>query len=133
VLTPHPGEFSRLVDMTRDEVLENRIDVAREFAVMHHIILVLKGAQSIVANYDGQVYINPTGNDGMATGGTGDVLAGMIGALLAQGIDPLASALIAVYVHGLSGDLARNKMGKMPMIASDLIDYLPKAWLVIRE
>jgi NAD(P)H-hydrate epimerase len=99
-----------------------------DYARRHQLIVVLKGHQTVVT--DGQrVFINPSGNPGMATGGTGDVLTGLTAALLGQGLEPFAAAQLAVYLHGLAGDLARDERGEVSLIATDLIDYLPRAFL----
>jgi ADP-dependent NAD(P)H-hydrate dehydratase len=127
ILTPHPGEFARLSGRDVATVQADRVDVARRFAFDHQLILVLKGNGSIVT--DGRrVYVNDTGNPGMATGGTGDVLTGVIAALLGQRMEPFAAAQLGVYLHGLAGDLARDAVGEVSMIASDLLIYLPEAF-----
>jgi NAD(P)H-hydrate epimerase len=126
VLTPHPGEFARLSGANVKTIQDHREEFAVPFAAEHRVILVLKGHGTIVT--DGRrIYINATGNAGMATGGTGDVLTGLIAALLGQGIDAFTAAQLGVHVHGLAGDLARDDLGEMSLIASDLIDYLPTA------
>ena len=127
VLTPHPGEFARLTGLSIGEVLRSRLELVPSFARKYGIILVLKGYRTLVGAPDGRVFINPTGNPGMATGGTGDVLSGMIGALLMQHLDPLQAALTAVYLHGLSGDLASRRVGERAVVAGDLIRFLPQA------
>lgn len=127
VLTPHTGEMSRLCGKSTSEIQKNRIKISRQFATEHNIYLVLKGARTIVASPDGMIYINPTGNPGMATGGTGDVLTGVIGGLLAQGYSPLDSCRAGVYIHGLAGDLVSEKMYKYGYTASELADFIPFA------
>jgi NAD(P)H-hydrate epimerase len=127
ILTPHPGEMARLAGITTQEVQADRIGVAKSCAASYNSIVVLKGNRTVIAAPDQEVYINPTGNPGMASGGTGDVLTGMIGGLLAQGLPSLEAAKWAVYVHGLAGDMAAEEMGEIPLIASDIIDYLPDA------
>jgi NAD(P)H-hydrate epimerase len=125
VITPHPGEFARLVKKTVPEVQAQRQDLAVRFAADHQLVLVLKGHHTIVT--DGRrLYVNHTGNPGMATGGTGDVLTGLIAALIGQDLEPFAAAQLGVHWHGLAGDLARDELGEVSMIASDLLDYLPK-------
>jgi NAD(P)H-hydrate epimerase len=127
-LTPHPGELARLLGTTVPEIQRDRIAVARAFAAEHRAHLVLKGAVSVVAAPDGTVLLNPTGNPGMASGGTGDVLTGIVGAFLARGLaagDALASA---VYLHGLAGDVAAGSVGEEPLIARDVIAGLPDAF-----
>lgn len=126
ILTPHPGEFARLLGMEVAQVQAARQPLAVEFAAKHGVVLVLKGQRSIVT--DGwRVYINTTGNPGMATGGTGDVLTGLIAALVGQGLEPFAAAQLGVHWHGLAGDLARDAVGEVSLIATDLLDYLPRA------
>ncbi len=128
VLTPHIGEFARLIGTSAAEIEENKIEIARAFAKEHGVTLVLKGAPAIVAAPDGSVWINSTGNPGMATAGTGDVLAGVIAALLAQGNTAPAAARNAVYLHGHAGDLCARAKTQYGLIASDLIDQLPAAF-----
>jgi ADP-dependent NAD(P)H-hydrate dehydratase / NAD(P)H-hydrate epimerase len=127
VLTPHPGEFGRLIGRTAAEVQADRIGLARSFAVEHDVHLVLKGYRTLVASPHGDVFVNPTGNPGMATAGSGDVLSGLIAAFIAQEKDVLGGTLAAVYLHGRSGDLAAAKLGERSLIAGDLIRYLPAA------
>jgi len=128
VLTPHPGEMARLLGGAIADVQRDRVGVARSFAVAHGAHLVLKGAGSLIAGPDGRVLINPTGNPGMATGGTGDVLTGILGALLARGIDAAHAAPAAVYLHGLAGDVAAERVGQEALIASDVIASLGDAF-----
>jgi NAD(P)H-hydrate epimerase len=127
VLTPHPGEFARLTGETVASVLDKRLDLAPAFAREHNVILVLKGHRTLIAAPDGRVFVNPTGNPGMATGGSGDVLSGMIGSLMVQSKDVLGAVVAAVYAHGLSGDLAAARLGERSLIAGDIIRFLPKA------
>jgi NAD(P)H-hydrate epimerase len=127
IITPHPGEFSRLVEKPIAEVQQKRVDAAGAFATTNRIIVVLKGSGTVVT--DGRrFYQNTTGNPGMATGGTGDVLTGVIAALLGQGMDPFEAAQLGVYMHGLAGDLARDELGEVSVLASDLLTYLPRAF-----
>ncbi|MCI0672288.1 MAG: NAD(P)H-hydrate dehydratase [Myxococcaceae bacterium] len=128
LLTPHPGEMARLLKSDTHTVQSDRIAAARDFAVRHHVVVVLKGAKTVVATEDGRVCINPTGNPGMATGGTGDVLSGMLGALLALGLSPADAATVGVYAHGLAGDLVARRTGMMGLVASDLFDGLCEVW-----
>jgi NAD(P)H-hydrate epimerase len=128
VLTPHPGEMARLADRSVREIQKDRIKIAKDFAVRYNMNLVLKGNRTVVASRGREVYINRTGNPGMATGGSGDVLAGIIAAFLAQGLSGFQAAKYGVYVHGLSGDLAAKDKTQVSLIASDLIDYLPRAF-----
>lgn len=126
VITPHPGEFARLTRLTTAQVQEQRQELALRFAREWNVVVLLKGQGTIVT--DGRhVYRNTTGNPGMATGGTGDVLTGLTAALWAQGLGPLEAARLAAHVHGLAGDLARADLGELGMIASDLLAYLPRA------
>ncbi len=127
VLTPHPGEFARLVGRTNEEVFRSRLELAPEFAVKHRVTVVLKGHRTLIAGPDGRVFVNPTGNPGMATGGTGDVLGGMIASQLAQEKDLPGAVLSAVYAHGLAGDIAADRLGEKALVAGDLIRYLPPA------
>lgn len=127
VLTPHPGEMARLLGLSAEAVQKDRKKIAKDFALRYNNILVLKGHSSIVASPDGKVYENATGNPGMATAGSGDVLAGIIGAFLAQEMAPFEAACCAVWLHGLAGDLAATALTQPAMIASDIITFLPQA------
>jgi NAD(P)H-hydrate epimerase len=129
IITPHPGEMARLVGMSIDEVQASRIEVARNFAAAHHLYVVLKGHRTIIATPDERTFINPTGNPGMATGGTGDVLTGMIAAWLAQLLDADAACRLAVYLHGLAGDLAEADESEVAMTAADLAGHIGAAIL----
>ena len=130
VLTPHPGEMARLIETTIERVNANRVETAAEFAKGRNAYLVLKGYRTVVAAPDGSVYINPTGNPGMATGGTGDILTGMIAGILAQ--EHLGSFIerlcLAVYLHGLAGDLAAEEIGEESLVATDILRFLPQSW-----
>lgn len=127
VLTPHPGEFARLLGSDTAAVQANRATLAAQFAADHKVVVVLKGHGTVVT--DGtQVFINPTGNPGMASGGSGDVLTGLTAALLGQGLKPFAAAQLAVYLHGLAGDLARDRLGEVSLIATDILEQLPAAF-----
>lgn len=125
VLTPHPKEMSRLCGMSVDDIQTDREAIARTFAKENQVIVVLKGHETIVASPQGDVYHNTSGNAGMASGGTGDVLAGMIGSFLAQGKDAFKSACTAVYLHGLAGDRYVEQYSMTSLLASDLIAELP--------
>jgi len=125
VLTPHPGEMSRLTGLTVNEVQKNRIKTAADFAKEHDVVLILKGAATVTACPDNHVYINSTGNAGMATGGSGDVLTGIIASLIAQGMKIEEAAYTAVFSHGLAGDMAAKSRGMHGMIAGDIIDNIP--------
>ncbi|MFZ0312612.1 MAG: NAD(P)H-hydrate dehydratase [Candidatus Korobacteraceae bacterium] len=129
VLTPHPGEMSRLAGISIKAVQADRLNVARSFARYHHLVLVLKGNRTIIGFPDGSAWVNPTGNPGMATGGTGDILTGMTAGILAQMPNNCARAAIAaVYLHGLAGDVAAERMGEHSLVATDLLDGLPEAF-----
>ena len=127
VVTPHPGEMSRLVGRPVAEIQADRLGTARRAARAWGVIVVLKGAGTVVAAPDGAVWLNATGNPGMATAGSGDVLAGAIGTFLAQGLPPLEAALVAVSAHGLAGDLAARDVGGRGLLASDIAHRLPRA------
>ncbi len=127
VLTPHPGEMSRLAGLTIDEIQKMRQDVAMEFAEKYNLCVVLKGAETVVTKPGGFTYVNQTGNPGMATAGTGDVLSGVVGSLMGQGLDIFDSARLGVYIHGLAGDIAKEKFGEYSMTATDVMNNLPDA------
>jgi len=127
ICTPHPGEMGRLIGMTAAEVQRDRLGIARRAAADFGCVVVLKGARTIIADPGGRAYINSTGNPGMASGGTGDVLSGMIGGLLAQGVAPFDAAAAGVFFHGLAGDIAADHKTEPCLIAGDLLDYLPAA------
>ena len=129
IITPHPGEMARLVGCTVDDLQANRIGIATDFAKRHKVYVVLKGYRSLVATPDGKVFVNPTGCPGMATGGTGDVLAGMLAAWLACLLDAEAACRLAVYLHGLAGELAEADQGEISMTAGDLVDHIGDAIL----
>jgi len=135
ILTPHPGELSRLVGVNTAEIQAHRLESARDFARKHQVNLVLKGFRTLTAAPDGKVWVNPTGNPGMATGGTGDVLTGITAGLVAQyrqsPISEVAAA--AVFLHGLAGDLAAKETGQASLIAGDLIEALPKAYRAVKS
>ncbi len=131
IITPHSGELSRLIGMKSGLIDEQRVDIAREVARKFKITLVLKGAPTVSSSPRGEVYVNPTGNAGMATAGSGDVLAGIIAGLWAQGAEQTVAAYCGVYLHGLAGDLARKKFGEKSMMAMDIQDLLPAAFVRI--
>jgi ADP-dependent NAD(P)H-hydrate dehydratase / NAD(P)H-hydrate epimerase len=134
VLTPHPGEMARLVGQSVAEVQSNRINTARWFAEEHGCYVVLKGHQTLIAEPNGEVWINTTGNAGMATGGTGDVLTGVIAGLISQFPDRIRDAIVAgVYLHGIAGDIAADLFGERAMIATDLVHVLPRAYRALAE
>jgi len=125
VLTPHPGEMSRLTGKDIADIQDNRKNIALEFSREYNTILVLKGARTVVASPNGDVYENQTGNPGMATGGTGDVLTGMIAGFTAQGLDLFTASILGVYFHGLAGDIAVKEKGVLSLLATDLLNRLP--------
>jgi NAD(P)H-hydrate epimerase len=127
VLTPHPGEMARLTGRPRDEVVRDRIRLVRDAARQWGVTLVLKMARTLIGSGDGPVAIVPTGNPGMATAGTGDVLAGAIAGLMARGVSARLAAATGAYVHGLAGDLAAGRLGEEAMLAGDLLEFLPEA------
>jgi NAD(P)H-hydrate epimerase len=149
IITPHPGEMGRLTGLSVDAVQENRVKVARDFAMAHRAIVVLKGYHTLVADRDGAVWVNTTGNPGMATGGTGDILTGIIAGMVAQAVSGhknskgsvdatdhaqlLLYVLAAVFLHGLAGDLGRDQLGEHSLIATDLLKYLPAAFRAVRD
>lgn len=127
ILTPHPGEMGRLIKHPANFVEKNRNIVSKKFTKKHNCVLVLKGHRTIIAGPKKIFYINKTGNVGMATAGSGDVLTGIIAAFLAQKIDALKAALIAVNIHGRAGDLAARCKGKASLIATDILESIPQA------
>lgn len=133
ILTPHPGEMARLCGLSIAQVQSDRVAIAQEKARIWGAVLVLKGAATIVTSPCGKVWVNTTGNPGMATGGTGDVLTGVIGALLAQGLQPEDAAIVGVYLHGLAGDLAAEAIGEVGLIAGDLLIRLPQAIRSVKQ
>jgi NAD(P)H-hydrate epimerase len=129
VITPHPGEMARLAGSTTVAVQHDRLNVARTFSREHEVIVVLKGHRSLIALPDGAVWVNTTGNPGMATGGTGDILTGMTAGFMAQNPERIVDAVIcAVHLHGLAGDVARETMGEQSLTATDLLKALPEAF-----
>jgi ADP-dependent NAD(P)H-hydrate dehydratase / NAD(P)H-hydrate epimerase len=149
IITPHPGEMGRLTGLTADAVQRDRVKVARDFAMAHRAIVVLKGWHTLVTEPDGAVWVNTTGNPGMATGGTGDILTGIIAGMVAQAVsgqrNPKSGAslesthhsplflyvLAAVFLHGLAGDLGRDELGEHSLVATDLLKYLPAAFRAV--
>jgi NAD(P)H-hydrate epimerase len=129
IITPHPGEMARLVGRSVPDVQRHRLATARDFATGHHVYLILKGYRTLVATPEGVVYINPTGNPGMATGGSGDVLTGMIAGWLAQHTGVTEACLLAVYLHGAAGDLAAADLGEAAMTAGDIVARIGAATL----
>jgi ADP-dependent NAD(P)H-hydrate dehydratase / NAD(P)H-hydrate epimerase len=134
IITPHPGEMARLVGSTVAAVQRDRINIVRKFASEHGLIVVLKGHRTLVAQPDGEIWVNTTGNPGMATGGTGDILTGMVAGLVAQNPNHILETVIAaVHLHGLAGDIARETMGEHSLVATDLVKALPEAFRRVRE
>ncbi len=133
LLTPHPGEAARLLGRTIAEVQADRVGYARRLAAESGAVVALKGARTVVADPGGFATLNPTGNPGMATGGTGDVLTGIVGGLLAQGVAPTAALAAAVYLHGLAGDLAAAARGEAGLVAGDVADAVPAAIRRVRD
>jgi len=127
ILTPHPGEMARLLGATVSKVQAARKEIASGFAKAYKVTLVLKGFQTVVADYRGRAYLNKTGNPGMSTAGSGDVLTGMIAAFAGQGLDAFDAAKFGVYLHGLAGDLAAQEKTQISLIASDIIGKIPEA------
>ncbi|MDX2481696.1 MAG: NAD(P)H-hydrate dehydratase [Desulfuromusa sp.] len=127
ILTPHPGEMARLTGLTVSDIEANRFEVARQFAIKYGVILLLKGTRTLIAAPDGRVNINSTGNDGLASGGSGDVLTGLIGGLLAQGVGGFSAATLGAWLHGRAAELLADSQGTAGMAASDLLHQLPVA------
>lgn len=125
ILTPHPGEMSRLTGKTIGEIEENRIETAKQFACENNVTLVLKGSATVISTPKGEVYLNSTGNAGLSRGGSGDVLSGIIGALSAQGMNPLIATLTGVFLHGKCADVLVKEKGKMGMLPTDIINTIP--------
>jgi len=135
IITPHPGEMARLIGGTIEQVNANRIKIARDFSTKQNVVVVLKGFRTVVATPDADVYINSTGNPGMATGGVGDILTGMLAGIVAQKtLGTLTQRVVfAVYLHGLAGDLAAEDIGEESLVATDLAGFIGAAWRQIRE
>lgn len=127
ILTPHPGEMARLCGVSSKDVQDNRISFARDFSTKYGVYIVLKGARTVVSTPEGNIYINPTGNAGMASGGMGDVLTGMISGFLAQGYTPEESCILGVFIHGLAGDMVSSMYGSTGFYASEVADMVPEA------
>jgi NAD(P)H-hydrate epimerase len=134
VITPHPGEMARLAGSTVAEVQKDRLGVARKFACEHELIVVLKGHRTLVVQPNGEAWVNTTGNPGMATGGTGDILTGMVAGMIAQHPkEAFTAVLAAVYLHGLAGDVMRDRVGEHSLVATDLLQGLPEAFQRTRQ
>jgi len=133
IMTPHPGEMSRLIEKSVKEIKKNKVEISRKFASEYGVNLILKGATTIIALPNGKIYFNVSGNSGLATAGSGDVLTGIAASLLAQGIKPAKSAILAPYLHGKAGDKAKEDLTEYSIIASDLIKYLPKIFKELKK
>lgn len=133
VITPHPGEMSRLCGESIEAIQNNRAGAAKKFAKEFGVVVVLKGDNTVIAAPDGRTHINNSGNAGMATGGTGDVLSGVIGSLIGQGLEPFEAALLGVFIHGVAGDFASRDKGEHGMIAGDVAENIPKAIKLIMQ
>jgi NAD(P)H-hydrate epimerase len=134
VITPHPGEMARLVGCSIADVQADRLGVSRKFARERQVIVVLKGHRTLVVRPDGEAWVNTTGNPGMSTGGTGDILTGMAAGLMAQNPQGvLSGVLAAVHLHGLAGDVMRETVGEHSMVATDLLKGLPEAFRRARK
>ena len=129
ILTPHPGELARLLDLTAEQVQKDRINIARSFAEKTGAVILLKGVNTVIASPEGRIYVNPTGNTALAKAGTGDVLTGLIGGLLAQGISPFDAAVLGAYLHGLSADILVKSAAPASITAGDVADALGRAML----
>jgi NAD(P)H-hydrate epimerase len=125
VLTPHPGEMARLMGINPAEVQQNRLQCARDFAINFKVHLVLKGAATVIAHPDGNAYINPTGNPGMASGGMGDVLTGLLAGFITQGFTPEAATHAAVYLHGAAADTLAETVGPIGYLAGEVMNAVP--------
>jgi NAD(P)H-hydrate epimerase len=131
VLTPHAFEFARLTGQELAFIETNRIDSLRDYSERIDKVVLLKGAPTLIAAPNGEIYLSETGNPGMATGGSGDVLTGVIGALLAYGLEPLAAASAGAYLHGVAGDIAAMESGTFGLIAGDIVSALPDAFIEV--
>ncbi|MFB0566825.1 MAG: NAD(P)H-hydrate dehydratase [Candidatus Aminicenantaceae bacterium] len=127
ILTPHPGEFARLINRSTREVLESKLELVPEFSYKYRVYLILKSYKTLISTPEGNVFINPTGNPGMATAGSGDVLSGMVASMVIQEKNLLDAILAAVYVHGLCGDIGAQRLGEKFLTASNMIRYIPRA------
>ena len=127
VITPHPGEMARLIGSKSMDVKKQRLEICRRFAQEHNIYVVLKGYRTLISSPKGELFINSSGNPGMASGGTGDILTGMLGGFLVQQMPTINALTLGVYLHGLTGDLAAQELGMSPLVATDLLDNLPQA------
>jgi NAD(P)H-hydrate epimerase len=133
IVTPHPGEMARLLDTTTSEIQKERVGNATQASQDWQCTVVLKGKDTIIASPNHDCILNPTGNAGMATGGSGDVLSGLLGGLLAQGMAPYEASALGVFLHGLAGDLAAHQFSQYGMTATDIARQLPYAWLELEQ
>ena len=133
VLTPHPGEMARLLGCDTAAVQGDRLAAARRFAAAERVIVALKGARTVIAAPDGRAAISPTGNPGMASGGMGDVLAGVVGALLGQGLEPFDATALAVFAHGAAADRVAARRGEVGLLAREVLDELPPTFKELQE
>jgi len=131
ILTPHPGEMSRIAKIGIEDIQRNREEIALSYAQKLNVVLVLKGYKTVIATPEGKVYVNMTGNPGMASAGTGDVLTGMIASFLGQGLEPFKAAKLGVYLHGAAGDLVAKEKSQASLIAEDLIEKLPTVFKLL--
>jgi len=127
VITPHCGEMARLISLSRESIIKAKEKVAKNFANKYNVVCVLKSHRTVVAEPKGKIYVNLTGNPGMASGGAGDILTGMIASFIGQGIKPFDAARLGVFLHGFAGDLAAKEKGEISLIASDILNKLPQA------
>ena len=133
IITPHPRELSRLCGLTTAEIQKNRIEITRKYALEWEVVLLLKGAHTVIGDADGSVFINPTGHEGMATGGSGDVLSGIIGSFLTQQCSPLQATLLGAYLHGAAGDCLKPYLASSYLSATNLIHSLNDARLLLEH
>lgn len=131
VITPHPGEMGRICGIPTRDIQMDRIGVATGFASKWGVVIVLKGARTITADPSGRAFINPTGNPGMASGGMGDILTGLIAGLIGQGLKPLEAAVLGTYIHGFAGDMAAKEIGDRGILATDLLDRIPRSFQIL--
>lgn len=133
ILTPHPKEMSRLNKEKIEEIVLKKAEYAREFAKKYGVTLIIKGHETVISDKEGVIYVNKTGNESMAKGGSGDVLSGIIGAFLAQGVSPIDAGIISVYVHGLAGDICKKEFSSFSVTPTDLINNLYRVFLKLKN
>jgi NAD(P)H-hydrate epimerase len=127
LITPHPGEMARLLNLSSRDIQENRIEAVQKTAQTYRANILLKGDRTLISDPEGNIFINPTGNPGMATAGSGDVLAGLIAGFVAQGLSVNQAACAGAYIHGLAGDMAAQESGELALIAGDILKWMPTA------